>query len=206
MLSLRLKTVASFVPDNSEIINVGTDHALLEIFLAQSKNVNSIGIDISPVSVYRAKKNIAREGLEKKVCILQNDGLKEINVGNKIITISGLGTQTILNILKDVSGNDLIIQSNNNLYELRKKICQKGYYIYDEKAIYDKRWYVIIYFKVGKEDYCDFDLYRGPKIHDIEYIEYLIRINTKLLQNIPMDNSLKKLEIKKLIYKLKNCR
>lgn len=206
MLSLRLKTVASFVPENSEIINVGTDHALLEIFLAQSKNVNSIGIDISPVSVYRAKKNIAREGLEKKVRILQNDGLKEIIIDNKIITISGLGTQTILNILKDVSGNDLIIQSNNNLYELRKKICQKGYYIYDEKAIYDKRWYVIIYFKAGKEGYCDFDLYRGPKIHEMEYIEYLIRINTKLLQNIPMDNSLKKLEIKKLIDKLKNCR
>ena len=41
-----------------KIINVGTDHALLEIDLALNKNVYSTGIDISDSSVSKAKKNV----------------------------------------------------------------------------------------------------------------------------------------------------
>lgn len=56
MISLRLLKIASLIDDNSKIINVGTDHALLEIYLAQNKNVSSIGIDISESSIKNLKK------------------------------------------------------------------------------------------------------------------------------------------------------
>ena len=58
MISLRLLKIASLIDDNSKIINVGTDHALLEIYLAQNKNVSSIGIDISESSIKKSKKNV----------------------------------------------------------------------------------------------------------------------------------------------------
>lgn len=203
MLSLRLKTIADLVPNNSKIINVGTDHALLEIFLAKEKNVSSVGIDISYNSVLKSKNNVAKENFENKIQIIQNDGLENIKINDEIITLSGLGTHTILNILENITNNDLIIQSNNNIYELRKELCKKGYYIYDEKVIFDKKWYVIIYFKKGNVKYTDFELYVGPKINNQEYINYLIQTNNEIIKDIPLIEKEKIEEINKRIEKLK---
>lgn len=203
MISLRLKKIADLIDENSKIINVGTDHALLEIYLALNKNVNSIGIDISYESVKKAKKNVKDNNLNKKITIIQNDGLQNIKLNNEIITISGLGTYTILNILKDIKYNDIIIQSNNNLYTLRKEMIKKNYYIYSEEIVFDKRFYIIIYFKYGKKKYSKFDLYLGPFIKDKDYINYLIKINTKKLQNIPKNKIIKRYHTKLLMRKLK---
>lgn len=203
MISLRLKKIADLIDENSKIINVGTDHALLEIYLALNKNVNSIGIDISYESVKKAKKNVKDNNLNKKITIIQNDGLQNIKLNDEIITISGLGTYTILNILKDIKYNDIIIQSNNNLYTLRKEMIKKNYYIYSEEIVFDKRFYIIIYFKYGKKKYSKFDLYLGPFIKDKDYINYLIKINTKKLQNIPKNKIIKRYHTKLLIRKLK---
>lgn len=203
MISLRLKKIADLIDENSKIINVGTDHALLEIYLALNKNVNSIGIDISYESVKKAKKNVKENNLNNKITIIQNDGLQNIKLNNEIITISGLGTYTILNILKDIKYNDIIIQSNNNLYTLRKEMIKKNYYIYSEEIVFDKRFYIIIYFKYGKKKYSKFELYLGPFIKDKDYINYLIKINTKKLQNIPKNKIIKRYHTKLLIRKLK---
>ena len=203
MLSLRLQTIASLIPQKSNIINVGTDHALLEIFLAQNKNVKSIGIDISYPCVTKSKQNVINAKLENEIQIFQNDGLKNIELNDSIITLSGLGTKTILKIIKDVKTNDIIIQSNNNLYSLRKELYKKGYYIYEEKVVYDKKWYVIIYFKKGKIKYNNFELYIGPKINDKKYIDYLYNINMKKLKNIPKCKIIKRLQTKLILKKLK---
>lgn len=205
MISLRLQEIAKLIPNDSKIINVGTDHALLEIYLAQTKNIKSIGIDISYPSVLKAKENVLKANLQDKITILHNDGLKNIDLKDEIVTISGLGTNTILNILKEVKNNDIIVQSNNNLFELRKELCKKGFYIYDEKVIYDKKWYVIIYFKKGKRIYNNFELYVGPKIFDKKYIDYLYKINLKKLSDIPKKKLFKRQKIKKILKKLKNC-
>lgn len=205
MLSLRLQKIADLIPNNSKIINVGTDHALLEIDLALNKNVYSTGIDISDSSVSKAKKNVLENNLNDKITIIKNDGLHNIILDDSIITISGLGAYTILKILKNVKNNDIIIQANNNLYTLRKEMNKRNYYIYKEEAIFDKKWYVVIYFKYGKKKYSDFSLYLGPLIKNKEYIKYLERINEKKLVIIPKSKIIKRYKIKKLIRKLKSC-
>lgn len=198
MLSLRLKEIASLI--EKDFINVGTDHALLELYLAKEKNLNSIGIDINYNSIIKSINNI--KGYEDKIKIIQNDGLNNINISDKLIVISGLGTKTILKIIKNIKKNDLLIQSNNNLYELRKKIIKKGYYIYNEKIVYDKKWYVIIYFKKGKKIYKKLDIYIGLNKNK-KYIDYLIMVNEKKLQSIPNKYFYKKYKTKKIINQLK---
>ena len=79
MISLRLQEIANFIPNDSKIINVGTDHALLEIYLAQTKNIESIGIDISYPSVLKAKENVLKTNLQDKITILHKDRLKNID-------------------------------------------------------------------------------------------------------------------------------
>ena len=85
-------------------------------------------------------------------------------------------------------------------------MIKKNYYIYKEEVIYDKRWYVIIYFKYGKKKYSNLDLYLGPFINNKDYINYLIRVNEKKFDSIPNKNFIKKYQTKKIIKQLKNCR
>ncbi|MEG0826343.1 MAG: tRNA (adenine(22)-N(1))-methyltransferase TrmK [Bacilli bacterium] len=201
MLSLRLLTIADMIPNNSKIINIGTDHALLEIYLTLNKNVHCLGLDINLDCVLKALNNVKKYNLNQ-IKILQNDGLNNLKLTDEIIILSGLGTRKILQILNENITNDLIIQSNNNLYELRQRVCKKGYHIEKEIPVFDKKWYVIIYFKKGYQKYSKLNLYIGPTITNKNYKEYLIKINQKMLKNINKKQFIKKIKKYILIKKI----
>ena len=82
--------------------------------------------------------------------------------------MSGLGTHTIVGILinnksKLTNVDTIIIQSNNYIDFLRKKITSIGYYIENEKLVKDAGIiYIIIVFKKGKKHYSKKELYFGP--------------------------------------------
>src|SRR5574344_1894742 len=145
MISLRLKEIAEFIPPKSNVLNIGTDHGLIEIYLTTNKNCKCIGTDISDNSVQKARENIRKNNLDIK--IIKTDGLNGLDLNDKIIVISGLGTKTILSILNKDLNNDLIIQSNNSINNLKQKLKKKKYYVYKEKSIFDNRWYTILYLK-----------------------------------------------------------
>ena len=116
-----------------------------------------------------------------------------------------MGTNTILEILKNKEFkkiNTLIIQSNNDLYELRKNICKIGYYIDKEITVYDKKYYNIIRFKKGIKKYNYFNYYIGLS-NNKEYYKYLYDKIYKTYKNIPNKNIIKKLKYKILLIKLK---
>lgn len=197
MLSLRLKEISEFVPNNSHIINIGTDHALLEIYLTENKNVICIGTDINEYSIRQALNNVQKSNLDIK--IIKSDGLDNIKLNSEIIIISGLGTRTILSILNKKINNDLIIQSNNNINELKKELKRKHYYVYKEKTIYDKRWYTIIYFKRKH-------FFRKTKsiiIKNDAYLKYLIHVKEKEFKKIPKTKFIKRLKKKLTINRLR---
>lgn len=197
MVSLRLREIASFVPDNSSIINIGTDHALLEIYLKTTRNIKCIGTDINEHSVNKAKENISKLNLD--IDIICTNGLNNIKLNNEIIILSGLGTKTILEILNKKINNDLIIQSNNNHDFLKKSLKKRKYYIYKEKTIYDKRWYTIIYFKKKK----NFIRGRSYIYANNDYLKYLLSIKEKELSKIPNREFIKKLKKKIALKKLR---
>ena len=62
-LSKRLERVASYVPDNSSIIDVAWDHALLDIYLYNKrKNIKIIASDINEKPLSIARENIKKYG------------------------------------------------------------------------------------------------------------------------------------------------
>ena len=79
-----------------------------------------------------------------------------------------MGSNTIVGILKYskdklVNVNNIIIQSNTDLYFLRKNITSIGYYIEDEVLVEDKGIiYTVIKFTKGKKKYNYKELYLGP--------------------------------------------
>ena len=79
-ISNRLKLIASFVDDNSHVIDVGCDHALLSIFLAKTKNnIKVIASDVNEGPLEGARKNIKLYNLEDKIEIKLGDGIETIN-------------------------------------------------------------------------------------------------------------------------------
>jgi len=153
MLNKRLLEIAKLVPKKYNIIDIGCDHALLDIYLTLYNENTCVAADISEKVIETAKKNIIKYNLQDRIETIVSNGVENIKVKkNSIIVISGMGTHTILDIVSKINKNNiykLIIQSNNNLFELRKGLNKLGYIIEKEKIVLDRnKYYTIIVFAV----------------------------------------------------------
>ena len=197
-LSKRLKAISEFIPNGSEVIDVGTDHALLAIYLNKEKHCQCLATDKSALCIKKAKENIQK--YQANVLTKVTDGLKGIEVTGKYIIIAGMGTSTILDIVPSNLDNDFIISSHRNLELLRKQMHKKGYYLYNEKAIYDKRYYVIMHFKKGRKNT---NILISPFLkNDKGYMTSLYNEYYKKYQKMP--KSLKKIKVYFILKKIKN--
>lgn len=210
-LSSRLKEIAEYVNDNEKIIDIGCDHALLDIYLIENKkNIKVIASDIHEKALETAKKNIEKYDLSNKIKLRLGDGLEVLkkNEANTVI-IAGMGYQTIKKILLNEKLNDInkiIIQSNTDIVKLRKFVIKLGFKINKETLVKDKDIiYTIISFERGKEKYNYEELYFGPKIlenkNDLFYEYYtkkLLKYENLLLQ-LPNYEIKSRLHHKKLI-------
>ena len=192
-LSKRLKEISNYIPDNIKMVDVGCDHALLDIYLYKNrKNVKIIASDVNENALEQAKKNIKKYSLEKVIETRISNGLDNIDKDEiDTIVISGMGAHTIVGILrmnfkKLVNVDNIIVQSNNHIDFLRKKIIELNYYIDGEKLVKDNGIiYTIICFKKGKKRYNKKQLYFGP---------YLLKENSDLFKEKNKD------DLDKLIY------
>ena len=100
----RLKCVASFIDKHDRaILDVGCDHAYLDIYLTLNNENKCIATDINKNALEIAKKNIKKYNLEDKIETKLTNGLTDIKVKDKDnIVICGMGTFTILEILKTI--------------------------------------------------------------------------------------------------------
>ena len=197
-ISKRLQAVATLVDIKSRVIDVGCDHAYLDIYLTLNNENKCIASDINKNALDIAKKNIKKYNLEDKIKTKLTNGLTDIRVRKTDnIIISGMGTYTILDILKTNKLSDtLIISSNNNIDILRQEIIKLGYYIDSEIFLIDKgKPYIIIKFIKGERKYKRIDIMLGPILkNNIEYRKHIINKNK---------NTLNKISRKKIFLRLK---
>lgn len=188
-LSNRLKAVATLVDIGSKVIDVGCDHAYLDIYLTLNNENKCIATDINKNALNIAINNIKKYNLEDKIETKLTNGLKGIKINKKdTIVICGMGTYTILDILNTKKLSDtLIISSNNHINILREEVINKGYVIDSEIFIIDKnKPYVIIKFKKGLKKYNKLDILFGPILkHNKQYKKYLINTYKRIIKNIP---------------------
>lgn len=191
-ISKRLRVIGDLVKDNSFILDIGCDHALLDIYVVKNKkNIKAIASDINEKPLKIARENIKKYDA-KNIKITKKDGLESYEEGVDTIILSGLGSKTIVSILKKDKDiltkiDKLIISSNNDYLFLRKSICDLGFKIEEEQIIIDKnKYYPIIVFTKGKEKYNSFELKYGPvllKNKDKVFKDYL-KLNKKKLLKI----------------------
>ncbi len=209
MLSLRLKAIASLIKKKDNIIDIGCDHGYLCLYLAHLGCAKLIASDINPNALNNAIANIKKEKMEDKIMTVLSDGLTNINVkGFNTVVISGMGTSTILKILADAHKLEniekIIVQSNNDLFSLRKVMNSRGYIIKQELVVLDKnKYYVIIEFIKGVYKYNYSEFMYGPilikKKDSKDYFHYLLTKNITILNKVPKLKILIRMKIKKQI-------
>ncbi len=165
----RLKKIGDLVDANSFCLDIGCDHAFLDIYLVKkNKNIKAIASDIAEGPVKQAKDNIKREGLEESIEVRLGDGLDTYTDEVNTIIISGMGGRNMIGIFKNnikvLKNIDTIILSPNNYQiDVKKFLVKNGFYIDDEELVKDKKFiYQIIKFKKGKRHYSKKEYFFGP--------------------------------------------
>ncbi len=203
-LSKRLLTVASFVPDNSFVCDIGTDHAGLAIYLQENlKNVKVIATDINDNPLNIAKKNIQKVGLQKEIKVLKQDGIKNLDKKVDTIIIAGMGgilISEILNSPKDLENvKNIIVAPNNEFPLVRKMLFKLNYTIERERIVIDnQKSYLVIKAIKGKSSKIDylFGTLKANTLETIYYYNNLMNTNRQVLKKMPKKYFLKRLKLK----------
>ncbi len=170
MTSKRIKTIASLVPNNAKILDIGTDHCFVPIFLYKAGISHDItGLDINPNPLASARENLCNANLDKKIKLLLNDGLNNLDPNiYDVIIIAGLGGATIAKIIdkKQFKGK-LILHPTNNQLHVRKILVKNNFTIANEMIIKEKDIENLIIeaiFNPSKEILTKTELQIGPKL------------------------------------------
>lgn len=217
-LSQRLKVVADFVPQNSRVADIGSDHAYLPVYLMKQKQIEfGIASEVAKGPLDNAIQEIKAEGLSDRIDTRLADGLLSVQPDDKIdcVTIAGMGGTLIKNILENgkshLSGDELLIlQPNVGEDRLRTWLMNNQYEISDETILReDGHTYEIIVAKKTNEPvkYTEQEIKFGPFLlkqhsdvfvekweNEIERIEMVIDQMNLAKHDKPVDkiNSMKK--------------
>ena len=203
MIKNRLKSLVKYIDKSDSVIDIGCDHALLDIYLIKNNIIDKcIVSDISNNALDQGIENIKKYNLSNLIETRCGNGLEVLTANDNIDTviISGMGTSTILSILNNPylrNVKKLIIQSNNDYYLLRKEVIKLGFIISDEEVIVDKdKLYINIVFVRGNKYYRKEELLYGTDnmLNKETYYNYLIDKNEMILNRINDKELIKKLE------------
>ena len=216
-INARLKKIGDLVEANSFCLDVGCDHALLDIYLvSKKKNIQTVASDIAEGPLEQAKNNIKRERLEDKIETRLGSGLKTYTDEINTVIISGMGGRNIIGICKEdlkilKKIDTLIISPNNYQEDVKRFLTKNGFYIENEEFVKDKRFiYQIIIFKRGKKKYTKKDYFFGPvfliKKGPLFREYYLRELKSReiLKTMLPKNYKIKKYKLNKEIQMIKN--
>ncbi len=182
----RIEAICSFINDSDLVVDVGCDQVEVGILLSK-RNIKSIASDISEKVVASAKEKISKLNLNDYIDLRVSDGLDNIkDVEANTLVLAGMGTHTILDILKktNLRFNKIITISNNYHDRLRDEMNKLNYIVSDELIVYENnKYYNLIVFKEGKTKYTEKELLLGMNHRDnIMYDKYLSYLKNKYLE------------------------
>ncbi len=141
-LSKRLQAVAGLVSAGGRLVDVGTDHGYIPIYLVQNKKIPSaIAMDMRKGPLSRAEEHIAQAGLEAYITCRLSDGLEKLQPqeGDSLL-IAGMGGNLITRILMEKpevrdSFQELILQPQSAQALVRKTMEKAGWSVAKEDMV-----------------------------------------------------------------------
>lgn len=162
-LSDRLGAIASLVPSGSRLADIGSDHALLPVFLVQQGTVTTaVAGELNAGPLHAAQQQVAMGGLTGRITVRQGDGLDVIDRAEvDVITIAGMGGSVMTGILsrgKNKLGGTvqrLILQPNVAEDQVRRWLAMNGWFLVDERIVKEDGCYYVILAAIRSEDGSD---------------------------------------------------
>lgn len=188
MLSRRLQSIFNMVDSCDQLCDVGSDHALLPIaLLNQEKIKKAVIVEIAEKPLQKARLECVKQGLLANVEFFLSDGLKQVPVHVKNVVCAGMGFDTIAHIINQSMDifqecDQIILQSNTKIEELRKFMSQKNFTCIKEEFIYDrKRFYFILKYRFNPkhQQLSEKECFLGPLLSanpsDV-YLTYCLKL------------------------------
>lgn len=169
----RLKTIINFIDHNSIVADIGTDHGVVPIYLVEENIAKKvIATDISKPSLEKLKNKLQDKSGSLNIETRCSDGLESILPFEvDTIVISGMGGVLIEEILSHSiniakTANRIILQPNNGADHLRRWLLNNGFYIVEEKDLYEnKKYYTVLSVQTGIErTYSDKEYLYGRRL------------------------------------------
>jgi len=176
IISQRLNTIIECAAKCKFLVDVGTDHAYIPIFLVKNKIAErAVACDISKGSVFKAEKNIRIHNYCDFIETRVGNGLsviKENEFPDQII-IAGMGGMLIIDILNNAKrvvncAERIVLQPQRDIDKVRRTIHNLGFKIIDEKMLFEAgKYYNIIVCEKGRDStYNEKDYFFGKILID----------------------------------------
>lgn len=187
--SERLLCIASLVPLNSYVYDIGSDHGYLPIILVTNKIANKvIAVENKKGPYERLSSNVKDYS---QIEPYFGDGLDGFKDYITVITAAGIGGKTIVEIFKKFFDKEkkrdltIIVEPQSDVELVRRFFNENGYKISFEKYVKEQgKYYPIISYKLDSEMMTDINYIYGT---------YSLKNKDKLLYEY-LTNNLKKYE------------
>ena len=192
-LDARLSAVASLVPACECAADIGADHGFLGAHLLLTGRCAFVRfVDISAVSLEKARRLIGKLRLEGRAEFLVGDGAGAFNAPLDAAVIAGMGAEVICGILdrgrERLSGASLVLSPNLDAAAVRRFLMESGYAITGEALVNEgRRFYPVIAARPGRARYDRLQLLAGPVLLEkrpdslMLYAEHRLRVIERAL-------------------------
>ena len=191
MISERLQTIVDMVPAGSSVADIGSDHCLLPVALSRRGDCPYLqAIDNKKGPYLSMESTVKKEGLVGKIDLSLSSGLTCLDPRVDTLVLAGMGGQLAVKIL--LEGKEkldkigtILIDPHRDLSFTRASLAKLGYYIDEEKVVYEGGiYYFAIRFKKGEvPTYSKEDLLFGPiarRRREKPFVDFLLEQKKRL--------------------------
>ena len=172
----RIQAIVEALQGYHTVLDIGTDHGyVLKDALDLNYIQKGIASDLREKPLQKAKESLKNY----PVTFYQSDGFLSIDIPFDVAVIAGMGSYTIIDILKNRPDlkEDLMVMPHDNIDVLRRYLAENNFMIDYEKIIYDRHFYTLFKIKRGKMMLSEKEIHTGfHSVIDSTYQAYLLYV------------------------------
>ena len=188
-ISARLRACCNFISPGDRVVDVGTDHGYLGIWLLQQGTASHvIASDIVPGPLSAARLNAAKFATADRMTFCLSDGLQSVPRDFDVMVCAGMGGDTMISILtaapwmRDTKYR-MVLQCQSKTPMLRRYLTENGWRITEESVLRDGRFLYTVMEVYYQPDYpsltdgeCWFPpaLLENPSGYTAEYYRWVV--------------------------------